>query len=449
MVDTKVKIACWLYSLRHRKDFSASRPLEGNAAHMGADEKYWWGYKYLCGPIEEEEPGSGLAEYFRGQDLDFTPRDGFVETAGMTFCAGGDLLAHSGMNPRTTTALWDEVRDFYFSGDIVYANLESPIVLSKPPFDLPPSILTPGGMNNTPEMFERMTDGGRGINFFSTDNNHSLDQGEEGLRATLDFLDSKGYPHIGTARSAEERDAVVMMERGGVRVAFVSYTFGLNWAKLPEGKEYLANYVRLNKSDTEISFVADQVRAARAAGADAVVALLHWGLEFELYPVRNQVDMGHRLAELGIDLIVGNHPHNVQPMERYGYTDKATGGRRECLILYALGDLLSIHRVLPNSRLACLARVRISKGKSNGQDRVRMTSLEVLPVYLYVRKEGDEVKDYRVLDFRKLAGELRSGKDRLALGRARTREVFRLKAIMEKILGPALNGQLAASEGAS
>ena len=76
MVDSKVKLACRLYGLRHRKAFAGARPLEGNAAYMDADEKYWWGYKYLCGPIEEEEPGSGLEAYFGGQDLDYRPRDG-------------------------------------------------------------------------------------------------------------------------------------------------------------------------------------------------------------------------------------------------------------------------------------------------------------------------------------------------------------------------------------
>lgn len=445
MADTKVKMACWLYGRRHRREFAASRPLEGNGPYMDEDEKYWWGYKYYCGPIETAEPGSGLEEFFRDQNLDFKPRDGFVESSGMSLCAGGDLLAHSGLNPRTTSELWNEVRDFYFDGDLVYANLEAPIASSKPPMYLPKSILEPGGMNNSAEMFDRITDGGRGINFFSTVNNHCLDQGEAGLRETLDFLDARGYPHVGTARSAEERDAVVMVERGGLKVAFVSYSFGLNWGKLPEGREYLANYVRLNKPDSDISLIARDVAAARAAGADFVVALLHWGLEFEAYPVRNQVEMGHRLLELGIDVIIGNHPHNVQPMERYGYTDKTTGERKEGLILYALGDLLSIHRTLPNSRLGCLVRLRLSKGRASGVESLRVSSLEVFPIFLYVRKRGKEVLDYRVLDFRRLAAELHEGRDRFALGPTRVREVFRLEGLLNRVLFAAReNGVLTA-----
>ncbi len=437
MADFKVKVACRIYGLRHRKEFSASRPLEGNGPYMDADEKYWWGYKYYCGPIEEPEPGSGLEEHFRGQDLDYRPRDGFEEAAGFTLCAGGDVMPYPGIRPETTEFLWDDVRPFFFSGDLACANLESPVAPSLPARYIPESILLPGLLNGTPEMFDRIVDGGRGVTFFSTANNHCLDMGEAALRETLDFLDARGYRHAGTARGPEERDAVVIEERNGVKVALLSFTFGLNWSKLPEDKDYLANYVRLNKPDIDLSTIARQVRAARAAGVDAVVALIHWGLEFESFPVRYQVETGHRLIELGIDVIVGNHPHNVQPAERYAYTD-AEGSRREGLILYALGDLLSIHRTLPNSRLACLARIRISKGSVGVKTDTRITSLEVLPVYLHVGRNGRRVVDYRVLDFRNLAGELRAGKDRYGLGSRKAGEVFRLEGLMHRILGPAL-----------
>jgi poly-gamma-glutamate synthesis protein (capsule biosynthesis protein) len=442
MADTLVKLGCWLYGLAHRAEFGASRPLEGNAACMGRDEKYWWGYKFYIHPIEEPEPGSGLEEFFRGQDLDFSGGD-FVETAGATLCAGGDILVSPQLRPETTPDLWDDVREFYFGGDIVYANLETPVSPSSPPGFLPASILEAPALNSTPEMFDRVTDGGKGINLFSTANNHCLDQGEAGLRETLDFLDAAGYPHVGTARSLEERDSVVMIERGGIKLAFISFTFALNWKELPEGREYLANYVRLNRPDADISPIAAQVRAAREAGADAVVALLHWSLEFESFPVRNLVDMGHRLIELGIDVIVGNHPHGVQPIERYSYVDRASGPgpgrRREGLILYAMGDLVSYRRRdVPNSRLGALARIRISKGRAGGEEVTRVSSLELLPTYLYSRDKGGACRDFRLLDFRKLMGELRAGKNRFGLGPYRIKELRRLEALMYRVLGAAL-----------
>jgi poly-gamma-glutamate synthesis protein (capsule biosynthesis protein) len=449
MADAKVKLACWLYARKHRATFSAARPLEGNAATMGPDERYWWGYKYYFGPIEEPEPGSNLREYFRDQDLSVAPPEGFSETAGMTLCAGGDLLAYAGIRPDNTPGLWDDVRDFYFSGDLAYANLEAPIAYKLPPQYLPKSIMEHGAMNGTPAMFDRIVEGGKAVNYFSTANNHSLDMGEEGLRETLDFLDARGYPHVGTARSPEERDKVAMVEKGGVKTAFVSFTFGTNTSKIPEGKSYLVNSLRLNKPDEDLSPLAAQIAAARAAGADFVIALLHWSLEFETYPATNIVAMGHRVAELGVDAIIGNHPHNVQPIEKYACADKATVAAREVLIFYALGDLLSLHRTIPDSRLACLVRLRLSKGTMAGNTAggagapagaaaPRVTKLEALPVYLFQKKRGGDCVDYRILDFRKLAAELRSGLDRHGMSARMRREFFRLEKLMNEVLGPAL-----------
>jgi poly-gamma-glutamate synthesis protein (capsule biosynthesis protein) len=410
---------------------------------MGRDEKYWWGYKFYCRPIEEPEPGSGLEEFFRGQDLGFArfaAEEGFVETGAATLSAGGDILVSPQLRPETTPALWDDVREFYFGSDIVYANLETPVAPSCPPGYLPASILEAPALNSSPEMFDRIVEGGKGINLFSTANNHCLDQGEAGLLETLDFLDSRGYPHVGTARSPEERDSVLMVERGGVKIAFVSFTFALNWKELPEGKGYLANYLRLNLPGVDLSPLAAQVVSARRAGADAVVASLHWSLEFESFPVRSLVETAHRIAELGVDAIIGNHPHGIQPLERHSWIEAGTGLRRDCLIAYALGDLVS-HRFpgeVPNSRLGNLIRLRISKGRVGDRPQVRITSLEAMPTYLYSRNLDGCCRDFRLLDLRKLCRELAAGENRLGLGRAERAELRRLESLMERVLGPAL-----------
>lgn len=439
MADALIKLLSGFQGLVHRKEFRASRAFEGNAAYMDRAEGLWWAYKFYWGPIEEPEPESGLAAHFSGQDLSFPEPEGFEETASMTLAAGGDILVSPDLRPETTTALWDDVGDFYFGSDLACANLETPVSPSSPPGFLPASIVGPMALNSTPQMLDRITNGGKGISLFSTANNHCLDQGEAGLRETLDVLDGRGLGHVGTARSPEERDAVVMVERGGVKLAFISFTFALNWKALPEGKEYLANYVRLNRPDADLGPIERQVAAARAAGADAIVACLHWSLEFESYPTRNVVAMGHRLVEMGIDLIIGNHPHGIQPIERHTYADPATGEARDGLILYALGDLITVRDgILPNSHLGLLARVRIAKGRKGGREAARVAGLEVLPTYLFPRMRGKECEDFRILDLRKLAAELGAGQNRLGLSRAQARDIPRLAALMRRLLSPAL-----------
>jgi poly-gamma-glutamate synthesis protein (capsule biosynthesis protein) len=443
VADSLIKILSGLAALRHPRRHRASRSFEGNAAFMGREEGLWWAYKFYWRPVEAAETGSGLEEHFRGQDLDFShlgPGDsGFVESASMTIGAGGDILVSPDLKPATMGGLWNEVGAFLFDTDLSCANLETPVAPSSPPGFLPASILGPMALNSSPEVFDLIQGGPGGIGLFSTANNHCLDQGEEGLRETLDFLDGRGCLHVGTARSPEERDAVVMVERKGIKVAFLSFTFALNWKSLPEGKDYLANHVRLNRPETDVSPIARQVAAARAAGADAVVACLHWSLEFESYPIRNVVEMGHRLIELGIDVIIGNHPHGIQPIERHAYVDRSAGEAREGLILYALGDLVTVRDgILPNSHLGLLARIRISKGRVGGREKVRVGGLEVLPTYLFPRMRRGSCVDFHILDFRRLAAGLRAGDNRFELSRAQAGDVPRLEALMHRLLSPAL-----------
>jgi poly-gamma-glutamate capsule biosynthesis protein CapA/YwtB (metallophosphatase superfamily) len=440
VADGIVKLLCLLEAARRGREFRASRPVEGNAAYMDRAEGLWWAYKFYFGPVEEPEPGSGLEELFRGQDLDFSRLpaglEDFVEESSVTLGAAGDILVSPDLGPATLHALWDETGSFLFGADLAFANLETPVAPSCPPGFLPRSILGSMALNSSPEAFDAIRGG---FALFSTANNHCLDQGEAGLRETLDFLDGRGCAHVGTARSPEERDAVVLIERRGVKVAFLSWTFALNWKSLPEGREYLANHLRLNLPGVDLSPIAAQAAAARAAGADAVVACLHWSLEFESWPTRSLVETAHRLVELGIDVIIGNHPHGIQPIERHSYRDRATGEPREGLILYALGDLVTVRdRVLPNSHLGLLARVRISKGRTDGSPRARISGLELLPTYLFPGMRKGRCADFRILDLAKLAEELRSGGRGPGLSARQARDVPRLESLARRLAGPAL-----------
>ena len=127
------------------------------------------------------------------------------------------------------------------------------------------------------------------------------------------------------------------------------------------------------------------------------------------------------------------------PISRRAQGAGWAGAAREVLIFYALGDLLSLHRTIPDSRLACLIRLRLSKGAvPGGAAEPRVTKLEALPVYLFQKKRGGDCADYRVLDFRKLAAELRSGVDKYGMSARMRREFFRLEKLMYEVLGPAL-----------
>ena len=220
-----LKLLCRINGFLHREKFRYSQESEGNFAYMKFSEKLWWGYKYFFRQIERAEKGKHIEEYFSGQNLRFDLPEGFTESSRLSLAAGGDILASHHIRPDNTPHLFDDVSDFFLSADIVCANLETPVVPSVGASFVPKNILTAPALNNTPEMFDVFYQNAKRINFFSTANNHCLDMGEDGLTSTLDFLDSKGCPHVGTSRFEAERENIPVICKNGIKIAILSYTF--------------------------------------------------------------------------------------------------------------------------------------------------------------------------------------------------------------------------------
>lgn len=154
--------------------------------------------------------------------------------------------------------------------------------------------------------------GSMGWDACTTASNHSMDDGTAGIDHTADLLEAAGVAHVGTFRSAaERRTPVVLTTRDGVRVGIVAATYGLNGYVLPDGHEYAVS--RLGDADDLLA----QARRARTAGADIVVAHVHWGTEYDHRPSTEQVALARRLtASPDIDLVLGEHAHVVQPVTR-------------------------------------------------------------------------------------------------------------------------------------
>jgi poly-gamma-glutamate synthesis protein (capsule biosynthesis protein) len=421
-------------ALRNRKKYQYSQPVEGNFNCLTLGEFDWWKYKYYIRQIEKAEKGKEIERFFREQDLSFH-LDNFRKESEFTLTAGGDLLPGSEITPATTEHLWDDIQDFYFNADAVYANLETPFAVSQKVGNAPKSGITDAPtLNGTAEMFERFINGGNGITFFSTANNHCLDAGESGLIETLDFLDAHGYPFVGTARTEQERDDIPIIEKNGIKIAFVAYTFSLNGKETPKGKEFLANYIRLNKPDSDISLIRQHVFSARKKGADMVIASLHWSLEFESYPIENVIRMGHRvLEETGADVILGNHAHVIQPLEKFHFTDPVSGEEKDGLIAYSLGNLVSDFNT-KNCRTSLLLKIGFAKGIQGEKQKTIIDSLQLKPIYTYKQYKSGNCTDFRLLDFLKLTAELKSGNNRFGFGRQEQKEVFRLERLFFQLL---------------
>lgn len=433
---TLLKAILYLIGIVKGEKYRYSQEYEDNFKYMDINEKLWWGYKSVVKQIERAEKGKGIEAYFANQNLDFKENDDFTAESTMTLSAGGDLSASEMIFPENTEYLWEDIKDFYFDADIVYGNLESPIVESRPPSGVPGICLTAPDLNISPAMFDRFVYRGRGINFFSTANNHSLDQGEDGLRTTLDFLDKRGYPHVGTARTPEEQDDIPIINKNGINIAFLSYTYCLNGKEPIPGKPYLVNELRLNKPDTDISTIKRHAEIARKKGADIVAALLHWSIEFETYPIQNIIDMGHRIIECGVDVILGGHPHVAQPVERYRYYDEKLQLFKEGLIVYSLGELVSLNLFSKNSRLATLVKLEFSKGHISGKSMVKLTDLKILPIFTSYRVFGRKKTDYRVLNLKRTIDMLEQGDNPHNFNEKEKTELYRLYKLFNDCLLP-------------
>jgi len=174
-----------------------------------------------------------------------------------------------------------------------------------------------------------------GFDLLSTANNHALDQGVEGLLRTIDVLGDIGISNFGTYRSLEARNEVLVREVGGIRFAFLSYTFSTNGQPIPNGREYLVNIMR------EGLIKADIARAREVA--DFVVVMPHMGYEYELVVRETTEDWAMMMLLAGADIVVAGHPHVVQPM---GFVDivERTGETRRGFVAYCLGNFISSQR---------------------------------------------------------------------------------------------------------
>lgn len=171
-----------------------------------------------------------------------------------------------------------------------------------------------------------------GIDVLSTANNHSLDKGYSGLVSTLDKLDELGIEHTGTARSIEEQNDVLVKEVNGIKIAFIAFTYGTNGIPVPVGKGYSINLIENE------DLILNQIKTAREKKVDIICASMHWGVEYAQKQNEDQEDLANYLFRHGVDIIIGNHAHVVEPMERKTIT-MDDGSKKEVFVVYALRKL--------------------------------------------------------------------------------------------------------------
>lgn len=169
-----------------------------------------------------------------------------------------------------------------------------------------------------------------GFDLFLTANNHCLDRRDKAARRTLDTLDSLKIDHIGTYKNVLERDSLIpyIKDINGFKIGLLNYTYGTNGIVPVDGVEVAL--IDLNKIKKEIAL-------SRTAGAEFIIVNMHWGIEYVLIENNIQRALTDSLINYGADMIIGSHPHVVQPFKLI----KKKNENKEILVAYSLGNFIS------------------------------------------------------------------------------------------------------------
>lgn len=177
-----------------------------------------------------------------------------------------------------------------------------------------------------------------GFDIMTLSNNHSYDKGYQGVVNTLESLHKNNIETVGLYASKEDADEIQIVEKNGIKVALLAYTYDTNEMIEPEHDYVVKTFLNENHEfDKEHKAMIRQEVEDAKAQADVVIASMHWGTEFSYTINTAQIDATNFLNELGVDLIIGNHPHCLQTMETL--THETNGN--QTIVFYSLGNFVS------------------------------------------------------------------------------------------------------------
>ena len=204
-----------------------------------------------------------------------------------------------------------------------------------------------------------------GFNLVSLATNHTLDRGEQAIINSRDYWNSKdNVLAVGSYSSNEEKDEIHILKKNNITYTMLNYTYGTNGIKVPSNKEYLVNVWPCTGNDpsTDTKYqeykktVKEDIEKVRDK-VDLLIVAIHWGIEYKYTPNEYQKDMASYLASLGVNIIIGTHPHVVEPIT---YIDNT-------LVIYSLGNFVSAQDTVEdyNTRVGLLSTVTINKDSNN------------------------------------------------------------------------------------
>lgn len=323
-----------------------------------------------------------------------------LEPIYITISAVGDVMMHM---PQINAARENNTYDFKHNftkiapyirqSDIAIANLETTFGGEGRGFSGYPMFNSPDELADALKW--------AGFNVITTINNHTMDTGIKGLLRTIDVLQERNLKVVGTRKSVDE-ESFILKEVNGVKVGITAYTyetqpFGefktLNGIRVPKEAEELIDSFSYAKLDEDLINIKNRIHLMKEYGAEVIIFYAHWGNEYQRTPNRYQRHMAEKLAQFGVDVIFGSHPHVLQPIE---IIESEEG--RKTLVAYSLGNFISNQRYETlNNRYTedgMIVTVEIKKDLNNNE--ITLNNVYYMPTWVY-RYRVDGRLRYEVL----------------------------------------------------
>lgn len=264
-----------------------------------------------------------------------------------TISAIGDIMTHTPQlkaqyNSSTDTYSFynnfSHIKGFLEKTDLALANLETTLSSGQytgyPQFNSPDSLV------------DAIKDSG--IDVLSVINNHSADKGRVGLTRTLDVVRGRGIETIGIKKDNTEKDYIIK-DISGIKLGLFAYSYGqisndrefLNGNPIPSDLTELTNVFDPTDIEATIQSMKKQISAMKKENVDSIILFIHWGEEYQTQPNEFQRVLAQKLCDEGVDIIIGSHPHVIQPIE---FINSTLDNSHETLVVYSLGNALSNQR---------------------------------------------------------------------------------------------------------
>ncbi|MDO4926690.1 MAG: CapA family protein [Turicibacter sp.] len=341
-------------------------------------------------PTYSTEVNSGYAIVY-----DANPYEGVIEITfslgpeihvyEATMVAVGDILLHDTVyndfrlegDTFDFSPLFEAIKKYIEPADFAFANQETNIggtevgLSSYPNFNSPYEIAR--DLIST------------GFNMFARSNNHTLDKGEAGvIAAQKNWETFEGIITAGSTDSQEKRDQIPVIDKNDIKIALLSYSYGFNGYQVPEDKPYLANEFDYNQATIDIE-------KAKSV-SDVIVVSMHWGIEYSNVLSEAQLEQAQWLSDQGVHVILGTHPHVLQPMARLTGKDG-----NETLVAYSLGNFIS-GQVGLERLVGGIMKFDIKKTTIGDDVQIEISQPQFMPTYNYAENSASDYKLVPLVD---------------------------------------------------